>query len=322
VSTAGRPLVVVGLPRSGTTWTTRVLGAGPDFHNLGEPDNEDFYPSAIHAKRRLGRYPVLDPGDSAPPYRALWDWILHGAPESARTTRARLILGPGSRDRIFDGRLDAVGRLAGLLARNPDPHSSDILFGRRVIAKSIHAQLALDWLASEFDIDVLVLVRHPASVLASWLEVNLKDARNETLETRADVRARFLTPWGVPDPGPDPIERMSWKIGLLSSALEDSIARHPDWVVRSHEAMCADPDVEFRRLFAELRIDWNPHAEEYLRDHDTPGVGFDVRRVAAEMPDSWQRRLDDDQLATLRKVFQWFPVTRWSDVDFERPSGA
>ncbi len=43
-----------------------------------------------------------------------------------------------------------------------------------------------------------------------------------------------------------------------------------------------------------------------------------VKRVASELTDSWQRRLDDGQLATLRRVLSWFPITTWSDRDFVR----
>ena len=58
--------------------------------------------------------------------------------------------------------------------------------------------------------------------------------------------------------------------------------------------------------------------EDYLVENDTPGDGFATRRVASELSDSWQRRLDDDQLATLRRVLGWFPITTWADADFER----
>jgi hypothetical protein len=40
--------------------------------------------------------------------------------------------------------------------------------------------------------------------------------------------------------------------------------------------------------------------------------------VASELSDVWQHRLDDDQLATLRRVLAWFPITSWTDRDFER----
>ncbi len=186
------------------------------------------------------------------------------------------------------------------------------------MAKSIHAQFAIEWIAAEFDVEVLFLLRHPANVLASWLEVNLKDSRYSTLEHRDDIRQRYVEPWGVPLPGPDPIERKSWMIGLLTAAVEDTSARHPDWHVRTHEQLCTDPPGQFHHLFDDLGLPWGTSTEEFLEKHNSPGSGFVVKRVASELNGSWQRRLDDDQLTTLRRVLSWFPITTWSDQDFVR----
>ncbi|HLH27828.1 MAG TPA: sulfotransferase, partial [Acidimicrobiales bacterium] len=190
----------MGLPRSGTTWTHEVLGRTAGVCRVGEPDNEDKHPNAIHAKRRAGRYPVLGPGDDDPDYRRLWQWILSGAPEGRRDRLAHFVLKRGLENRIYEGRRDLVTWLGGSIARSHRPAPAP---PGRMVVKSIHAQLALEWLASNFDVEVLVLFRHPANVLASWMEVNLKDGRNTTLERRADVRARYLERWGVPLPGPD-----------------------------------------------------------------------------------------------------------------------
>ena len=298
----------------------QVLGRSLGARLVGEPDNEDKHPPAIHAKHRLGRYPVLAPGEDDRAYRRLWEWIFNGAHEGRRSLLARHMLGPGIQKRIFEGRMDPVTWLAGTLARDPrrDAVPADGGTHRRVIAKSIHAQLALEWLVSTFDVDVLVLLRHPASVLASWMEVNLKDARNSTLATRRDIRLRYVDRWDVPPPGRDPVESMSWKIGLLTAALEEATARHPTWHVRTHESLCTDPPGEFRRLYGDLGLEWTQETTDYMEDHNQPGEGFVVKRVASELSDSWQRRLDDNQLATLRKVLSLFPITTWSDEDFVR----
>ncbi len=316
--TAGpRPILIVGLPRSGTTWTMRALSSGPATAALGEPDNEDKFPASIHAKHGLGRYPVLGADEVSPPYRRLWEWIIQGAPEDGRARLARHLLGPGAVNRIHEGRRDPVTWLAGMVARSPRAPGPPT-DGPRWVIKSIHAQLATEWLAEAFDVEMLILLRHPANVLASWLELNLKDARNSTLETRPEIRARYLEPWGVPLPGPDPVERISWRIGLLVAALEDARARHPEWHVRHHEELCTDPVAEFQKLYTELGLDWRDDSAEFLEDHNTPGSGFVVKRVASELSDSWQHRLDDGQLATLRRVLAWFPITSWTDRDFER----
>jgi hypothetical protein len=298
----------------------RVLATSPGTARLLEPDNEDKYPAAIHAKHRLGRYPVLAPGQPSHPYRALWAWILAGGRDSWRARQARRILSPGAATRIFDGSMDLTTWTASTLARDPRPGTP---VPGRVIAKSTHAQLSIEWIDAEFDITPLVLFRHPASVLASWMEVDLKDSRNATLESRPEVRTRYADRWGVPLPGDDPVEQMSWRIGLLTAALEEAVDRNPHWQVRTHEELCTDSVATFRTLFAELGLEWDDATEQYLVANDTPGDGFSTTRVAAEVVDSWQRRLDDAQLATLRRVLATFPITTWSDADFERslPSG-
>src|SRR3974390_1628017 len=100
------PIVIVGLPRSGTTWTLRVLGTSPGAIKTLEPDHEEKFAAAIHAKRKLGRYPSLEPGQRAAAYRSLWEWILAGGQDTWRSIQARRLLGPRYETRIFDGRMD------------------------------------------------------------------------------------------------------------------------------------------------------------------------------------------------------------------------
>jgi hypothetical protein len=298
----------------------RALATCSGGHRVLERDNEDKMPAAIHAKHRLGRYPVLAPGDRDDAYRRLWEWILDGAHRTWRINQARLLLGPGARERIFEGRPDLVAWMAGVLARNPRAGvwPRDVARPGCVVAKSIHAQLALEWLDDEFDLDMVVLLRHPANVLASWLELKVKDTRNSTLETRTDIRQRYVDRWGVRLPGPDPLEQQCWRIGLLVAAMEEAAARHPTWHVRTHEDLCDDPPAKFRALFEEIGLTWTAESDAYLTAHDTEGEGFDDNRLASEIGRSWQHRLDDHQVATLRRVLGWFPITTWTDADYRR----
>ena len=315
----GKPIVIAGLPRSGTTWTMSALGTSPGVRTTFEPDNEEQHPAAIHAKRHLGRYPVLRPGDVNRPFHRLWTWILDGAHEGIRARTALHLLSPGRRDRTFDHKPDLVTWTAGTVARDPRPGGGGHRSGsERVVAKSVHLQLAVGWVADNFDVETLVLLRHPANVLASWMEMNLRISSSTILETRPDIRARYLDRWGVPLPGPDRVEQLSWRIGLLSAALDEVLSENPHFHVRRHEALCADPHVEFRKLFDELGLTWTDRTDTYLSDHDNPGEGFSDFRVAAGLSRAWQKKLDDDQLATLRRVLAWFPVTQWGEHDFER----
>ncbi len=91
--------------------------------------------------------------------------------------------------------------------------------------------------------------------------------------------------------------------------------------MRTHEQMCTDPEAEFRRLYAELDLDWNERATAKLAGNDRPGSGFDAQRVAADLPGNWRKRLTGVQTAELQRVLAWFPSTSWP-VDDLGPTDA
>ncbi len=92
----------------------RVLSKSPGAERILEPDNEDNLPAAIHAKHRLGRYPVLVPGDDAPAYQRLWEWALDGGVPRADAARGgpAVCSAPDGR-RAHLRREDGPGHLAG-----------------------------------------------------------------------------------------------------------------------------------------------------------------------------------------------------------------
>ncbi len=315
-----RPLVLVGNPRSGTTWTMRVLEGDPALVPLMEPDNESRSAPAIWAKRGAGRFPVLAPGDEDAAYHQLWSWILHGAPEGARLRLAAGLLRtvrPRGRRRFYQGRSSTPMRCAGALAAHPPVGSPAGMKreGERLLVKTVHAPLAAEWVASQFPIDVLVLLRHPGNVLASWISLDLNDQFSR-LDEQPAIRRRIEVERSIPPPGQDPLGRLVWQIGVLSLLLEEAAARHPEWVVRTHEDLCIDPEQKFRRLYDDLGLTWSDEPLAYLNRNDRPGEGFPTQRVASDQPDAWKERLGPPQVATLADVLSRFPLTTWTDQDF------
>ena len=311
-----RPLVIAGMPRSGTTWTKQVLECGPSFYSLMEPDSEGHRGSAIWAKRHAGRFPALAPGDRDEAYHRLWSWILDGAPETSRLRLAARILRVVPRPTInhyLEGRTAPAMSLAGALGRRPPVRRNPILDDHRLLVKTVHAPLSIGWLASEFEIDVLVILRHPGSILASWIALDYVD-QYVPFQTVPSVR-RLADAWDVPPPGHDPLEQMIWRIGVMLTALEQAAGRHPEWVVRTHEQLCRDPNDEFRRLYADLDLQWTEAAAACLVENDRPGRGFRTRRLAAELPDNWKQRLTPHQVAEMQRVLARFPLNTWTADD-------
>jgi hypothetical protein len=296
----------------------RVLEGDRALAPLMEPDNESRSAPAIWGKRRAGRFPVLAPGDSDAEYRWLWSWILDGAPGGGRLELTAPLLRavrPEGRRRFYRGQASPLMQLAGALGSRPryrrpgSPHDP-----RRLLVKTVHLPLAVEWLASEFDVDVVVLLRHPANVLASWISLDLND-QFARLDDRPAIRRRIDEARGIPAPRTDPLARMVWQIAVLNLGLEEAAARNPTWVVRTHEDLCVDPMAKFEVLYRELGLTWNTEAEHYLTSNDRPGEGFPTQRVASDQPDAWKRRLAPGQIETMRSVLSEFSFSTWTQAE-------
>ncbi len=312
-----RPLLLAGIPRSGTTWAMQVLETAGGVPALLEPDNEGTSAPAVRAKRGAGRFPALVPGDRDEAYRALWAWVLAGAPPSLRLSLAAQVMRgvqPPARTRHLQGRAVPLLWTAGVLAAHPGARADRGGGARRLLVKSVHAPLSAGWLADTFDLDVVVLLRHPGNVLASWLALDLNE-QFVRLEDDPAVRAHYLDRWGVAPPGPGRLERMVFSIGVLTTALEEQ-ARSAGWTTRTHEDLCREPARKCRALFAELGLIWSEATEAYLADNDRAGEGFRTQRVASELPEGWTHRLNAEQVALLRRGLAGFPLRTWNADDF------
>jgi hypothetical protein len=312
-----RPVLLVGVPRSGSTWAAYVLGTSIGTRLVLEPDNEKTSAPAVHAKRSLGRFPLLRPGHDDPRYRGLWEWAFEGAPRGASLRMAdRLLTGvePGRLEDMVLGRTSTRLRICSYLgALDLRRRTSAGTSGRsqeRVVVKSVHSCLSVEWLAREFGCAVVVIRRHPANVLASWLELSLPDA-DRRLETRPEVVDEFVSRWKLPPPPTSPTGRAAWSVGLLSSALEESAARHPDWIVVEHEQLCSAPPAAFASLFDRLGLAWSPRTDARLESGERPGKGFSLERRSADLPDAWRSRLTLEQVAELESVLSTFPRQEW-----------
>jgi hypothetical protein len=305
-----RPILVAGAPRTGTTWVARALTLADDVVWVNEPDNEWPNVYALRAKRSLGRFPVLLEGDRAPAaYERLWERALAGfVPGRLREALAwKLDRGERTMLELWRAMCDHASpylsprlRLAMLGARPPGRR-----LGRgRVLVKTVHAPLALGWIAARFEPQVVLVLRHPLNVVASWVDLGWGGC---ALDTNPTVRRR-LARWGLPDLGPDatPLQRVAFEVGLFTCELEGWRARRPDWAVAEHEALCLDPPGGFRALASRLGLSWSERAELFLEESNQPGAGYSLFRLAAEQPERWRRRLSPEQVREAWSVLRRF----------------
>lgn len=308
---ASAPIVVAGAPRTGTTWIASMLAAAPGVAWINEPDNEWPNLLALRSKVELGRFPALRREDAATPsYERVWQRALAGYRQGRYREALAWKLYRRDRERTADDlwratcdhahrRVSPRLRFLSAIAAAPSVRVP----ADRILVKSVHAPLALEWIGARFSPRVVVVVRHPLNVLASWTELGWG---GNGLDTNPTVRERFAGRWGMPSlpAAATPLQRAAWEVALFTCALDDALERHPDWLRASHEALCVDATRGFRALHEALGLRWTERADELLAQGDRPGTAFATERVRAEQPDRWRTRLSARQLEEIRSVLR------------------
>jgi hypothetical protein len=294
-------ILVAGCQRSGTTWTSSVLGCAENTRVVLEPDNLLSDLAAATTVRELGHMPVLAERDQAPDaYARLWQFAFAGG---WPWDRWRIAFVVGRRIRRFPapvrnplvtGLMRATSRL-----RSRPQH---------VIAKSVSACFSVEWVAAHFSPKVVITVRNPMAMVSSWRDIGIE---TPYLATNRFVRERFIDQYDLPEPPPptaDPLVQLAWSVGIQSFALKLACDRHPDWRVVQHEVMCSDPKAAFRELYRDLGLAWTVLADQYLEKSNQPGEGHTQKRVAHDAPHRWRSRLDRHESLAVQRVLSEFPV--------------
>jgi hypothetical protein len=296
---------------------TQALGTCAGVSLALEPDSERLHPEALAAKARLGLYPVLDVGDRAAGYERLFvsaftdaDGRLSWRRRAAR--RLMVSADDGEREAVMDVNRPAgrwPWRLASARSLVPKPPIGDPPNGPRIV-KSVHCGFALEWLADRIAIDaVAVTVRHPANVINSWRKFEW------TLDNFPWSDARIWDRFGPPERNPGPhrpgtyIESAAWQFGLFANAVLASAERH-GWPVVDHEHMIEHPEVAFPELAERVGLQWTERGADWLRQHDAPGEGYELKRVLADERGRWKDRLSAEDRAVVEDVLGRFPRVR------------
>ncbi len=311
-----RRVLLAGIARSGTTWIANALSHCAGATLVHEPDNDRHHVHAMAAKARLGRYPVLRPGDAAPAYARLFEAAFTDpAPDPwgdrRRALATRFVGDDGAAVNQVMGDVSTPWppRLRAAFAATASPRPGAAPAGPRIV-KTVHAPLAAEWLVSTLRPDAaFVVVRHPANVIGSWRDLGW-DLDVFPWRSEALWRA-YGPPEGDPGaiPADDFARRAAWMFALVANALVAAAEVHGLAVV-DHEDVLEAPVPRLAALAADLGLTWTAEAEAWVGERDQPGSGYEIHRVAAAERGRWRSRLPEADLRSVAEVIARFPRLR------------
>jgi hypothetical protein len=309
-------VLLVGVPRGGTTWVGQVLGHTAGAVYVHEPDGTHD-PYAFRAKLTQFNQPMIDadaPRAAAPELAALFDGALAGGTTTGswRDQLARRLWSRVTDDEKMTARRTGKQsprlRIALAAAQPRGPAAPNV---EHVVVKTVNAAFCAEWIVRHCSpSSVGIISRHPLNVLASWRDFEWTPPYGP--QYRA-MRVRAHDRWGVELPPPDapPMVRAAAVAGALGYALHEALQRHPDWIDISHDDVCVDASARFPAVAQQLGLEWNADAAAHVAGADRPGEGFATQRVTADQPDRWRTRLDADEIAAATDVLARFPGAPW-----------
>jgi hypothetical protein len=307
-----RPILVTGAIRSGTTWVGKMIAASPTVGYIREPFG-------------LGRRPGL----CGAPFKYWFTFISKENEEyfyeDIKKTVEFRFNGNGRWHSVRSPR--AASATAGVYL----DYARYRRLNARPLLKDPIGVFSADWLADRFDMDAIVLIRHPAAV-ASSLKVLKWDIHFDHLLAQPLLMRARLQPFEseirrMVSEKHDIIDQAAlfWKV-VYSIVLEYR-KEHPNWIYVRHEDLSRDPVTGFRSIFDRLGLDYSAKVEKVIRINSESKDLSDQTRI--DQPDSltrnslanlvnWKTRLSPSEIERIRVQVEDVSRNFYSDQEWEK----
>lgn len=286
------PILVTGSHRSGSTWTGRIISAAPHVGYIHEPFNIgintgvnpkplDYWFRYISAENEEDYYPALNR-------------VLHYEYPFCRNIRRA-------------GTLKNAARIV----RNQGLSLLHKINNDRPLVKDPIAVFSAEWLHTAFDMNVLVLIRHPAAFCSSLKIKDWKFSFNNLLKQPL-LMERYLQPFEeeineYAENEKNVIEQAILLWNCIHHVINIYQEKYPGWLFMRHEDLSTDPVNQFHLIFKNLDLEFTQKVKN--RIHETSGSHNPAeqqekspfKRDSKENIKNWKKRLTREEISLIRK---------------------
>lgn len=292
---ASQGILVSGAPRSGTTWVGRTLALAPSTYYLHEPFNISTEKCSCGASFDTW---FLQLTNQHPQHTLYYEHFAH-------------LLGPAwHRFNVANLITDLKAAAGTRLALKHIQNFAIKAFSARTIIKDPIAVFSVEWLAANFDIDVVIMIRHPAGFVSSYKRLNWSHPFEDFLGPnmicesyiepfRAEIETHVAHDHDIVDTA-----ILLWR--MIYHATTIYRERHPEWIFIRHEDIAANPVTEFRHLFNRLGLTFSERIQSKIQAMSAPTNPVEVddpyaiTRNSSQIIHAWKQRLDHNEIRKIQ----------------------
>jgi hypothetical protein len=302
-----KPILVTGSHRSGTTWVGKMLAATPEVGYIHEPFNLTHRPGICTAKF---------------PY-----WFTHITEENECLYYEAL-------KNTFAFRFSIKAELSAIhsarhVRRMIENYKNFALYRFRHAAPLIKDPIALfssEWLAKRFDMNVVVLIRHPAAFASSIRRLNWTHNFSHFLN-QPNLMSDYLAPFEAEirdfaQKDHDILEQAPLLWRIIHHLILQFQQKHKDWLFLRHEDISANPLHYFKYLYRQMNLTFTSHVQKVIEDHsseDNPTEAENhtsLKRNSKANINSWRNKFTEAELTRLRRDVEDISHQFYSDADW------
>jgi len=300
------PILVTGSHRSGSTWAGVMLAGPPDVAYVNEPFNILYKPGSCRPHFDYW-YTYVCHENEAYHYQYVKDCISF-KPHAIKKTFAHGSLTDLPRLMKF--------QIQCLKAR---------MLYKRPLMKDPLALFSTEWLAERFNMDVVLLIRHPAAFVGSlkvadWpfpfshllkqpllLEHYLTDFKDEIKEYadhEHDIIDQAILLWNL----------------IYSTAAKFQLKHGEDWIFVKHEDLSRAPLDEFRRIYHKLDLSFTEAARNRIAKYSFADEQDEERMKRDSKSNIWKwtYRLTDEEIRRVREKTENIASKFYGEEDWLR----
>jgi hypothetical protein len=303
-----RPILVSGSHRSGTTWVGKMIASSPLVGYIHEPFNPLHRPGICSAKFPQWFKYVTDENEE-PYYGPL-----------KRTLAFQFDVGAEVKAIKSASHIGRMGKNWYNFTVNRMRHTTPLM-------KDPIAIFSCDWLARRFDMNVIVMIRHPAAFVSSLRRLRWGHNFNNITQQPLLLQNHL-------QPFTDDIEKFArepqdildqaillWR--MMHHMILHYQHTHQDWIFLRHEDISADPLEHFARLFKRLNLDFSPKVKSTIEDYSNssnPGelqAGHQIVRLNSKANiKSWKKKLTESEVTYIRSKVEDISSAFYTDTDW------
>ena len=299
-------ILIVGSPRSGTTWLMEILATLPRYTNIFEPLNPIWCPNSFEVGFRSRTY--IQPDTNWP----------EGEEYLRKTFTGQIANIPVKESLI-------ISLLAGFSIKN----TMRRLLGDKLIVKSVNMNRLLPWISEKFQLrGIVFIIRHPCAVVVSQLKTGLCGYRPshppyiDVFPTRKEILDEASKINGFEPELFDMLKKIKTREEILAASwcLDNYVPLshkkpHP-WLFVVYENLVKDGENEISRLFNEIGEQKIPKTAFHNLKKPSMVIIKEEEKLIKnpiEQLSKWKKTLSEKQIESILKIVSEFGLDFYSN---------